>query len=333
MHRCYSHLTLADRRRLYQLKERKVPIGEMARQLGRHRSTIYREIKRNTFQDRELPDYDGYYSTVADDIAKERRRRLRKLRRHPQLRTMVIERLKANWSPEQIAGRLLSDGLSLVRICAETIYRFIYGKEDYGLGLYRYLPEARRKRRPRGSRKPRDGVFPASCRISQRPDFIGDRSEFGHWEGDLLIFERHIGPANVTSLIERKSRYTVMIKNQSRHSRPIMDRIIATFSSLPSFARQSFTFDRGTEFAGFRALEDGIGARSWFCDPSAPWQKGAVENINKRIRRFMPGDTDLAAVSQRDLIQLARHLNDQPRKCLGYRTPAEVFASHLHERA
>ena len=173
MHRCYSHLTLADRRRLYQMKECKVPIAEMARQLGRHRSTIYREIKRNMFRDRELPDYDGYHSTVADDIARERRRRLRKLRRHPHLRTEVINRLKARWSPEQIAGRLLSDGVSLVRICAETIYRFIYAKEDYGLALYRYLPEARRKRRRRGTRKPRDGVFPASHRISQRPDFIG----------------------------------------------------------------------------------------------------------------------------------------------------------------
>lgn len=274
---CYSHFTLADRRRLHHLVERKVPINEMACQLGRHRSTIYREIKRNTFRDRELPDYDGYYSTVADDIAKERRRRLRKLRRHPHLRGMVIERLTAYWSPEQIAGRLLADGVSLVRICAETIYRFVYGKEDYGLGLYRYLPEARRKRRPRGSRKPRNSVFPASHRISQRPDFIDDRSEFGHWEGDLLIFERDLGPANVTSLVERKSRYTVMIKNPSRHSRPIMDKIIETFGALSSCARQSFTFDRGTEFAGFRALEDGIGARSWFCDPSTPWQKGAVE--------------------------------------------------------
>lgn len=116
-----------------------------------------------------------------------------------------------------------------------------------------------------------------------------------------MIFERELGHANVTSLVERKSRYTVMIKNQSRHSRPIMDKIIGTFSPLSAFARQSFTFDRGTEFAGFRALEDGIGARSWFCDPSAPWQKGAVENAKKRIRRFMPRDTDLAAVSQRDL--------------------------------
>lgn len=142
-----------------------------------------------------------------------------------------------------------------------------------------------------------------------------------------------MGPANLTSLVERKSRYTVMIKNQRRHSRPIMDNIIEAFSPLPAFARQSFTFDRGTEFAGFRALEDGIGARSWFCDPSALWQKGAVENTNKRIRRFMPGETDLTAVSQHDLIQLARQLNDQPRKCLGSRTPAEVFLTHLQDGA
>ncbi len=110
-----------------------------------------------------------------------------------------------------------------------------------------------------------------------------------------------------------------------------MDKLIRAFSPLPAFAHQSFRFDRGTEFAGFRALEEGIGARSWFCDPSAPWQKGAVENANKRIRRFMPGDKDLATISQRDLIHLTRYLNDQPRKCLGYKTPAEVFMAHLQE--
>lgn len=333
MSRCYTQITLADRRRLHQLVAAKVPVNEMARQLGRHRSTIYREIKRNTFHDRELPEYDGYYSTVAQDISNERRQRLRKLRRHPNLREDIITQLEARWSPEQIAGRLLLDGHDRVRVCKETIYRFIYSKEDYGLGLYQYLPEARRKRRPLRSRKPRDGAFPASHRISQRPDFIGDRSRFGHWEGDLLIFERPLGHANVTTLVERKSRYTVLIRNPSRHSGPIMDKIIRAFSPLPAFARQSFTFDRGTEFAGFRALEDGIGARSWFCDPSAPWQKGTVENANKRIRRYLPGTTDLAAVSQRDLLQLTRHLNDQPRKCLGYMTPAEAFRVHLQDGA
>lgn len=130
----------------------------------------------------------------------------------------------------------------------------------------------------------------------------------------------------------RKSRYTVMIKNRSRrHSRPIMDKIIDAFSPLPSHARRSFTFDRGTEFMGHRALEDGIGARSWFCDPNSPWQKGAFENANKRIRRFMPGDTDLATVDQSQLVTLTHHLNSLPRKCLGFRTPAEMFRAHVRE--
>jgi IS30 family transposase len=162
MSRCYTQITLADRRRLHQLVAAKVPINEMARQLGRHRSTIYREIKRNTFHDRELPDYDGYYSTVAHDISRDRRRRLRKLRRHQGLRAEIIHQLQARWSPEQIAGRLRSDGLSRIRVCKETIYRFIYSKEDYELGLYQYLPGARRKRRPMRSRKPRDGAFPVA---------------------------------------------------------------------------------------------------------------------------------------------------------------------------
>lgn len=129
MSRCYSQLTLADRRRLHKLIERKVPINEMARLLGRHRSTIYREVRRNTFRDKELPEYSGYFPTIADEITRERRRRLRKLRRHPDLRAEVINQLEARWSPEQIAGRLLSERRSPVRVSAETIYRFIYSKE------------------------------------------------------------------------------------------------------------------------------------------------------------------------------------------------------------
>lgn len=131
--------------------------------------------------------------------------------------------------------------------------------------------------------------------------------------------------------MERVSRYRVMIKNRIRHSRPITDKIITAFSPLPSFARRSSTFDRGTEFSRFRALEDRIGARSWFCDPNSPWQKGAVENANKRIRRFIPGDTDLSLVSQKQLVELTHQLNSQPRKRLGYKTPAEVFTAHLRK--
>ncbi|MEY9102842.1 IS30 family transposase [Sinorhizobium fredii] len=117
---------------------------------------------------------------------------------------------------------------------------------------YSQLTLSDRRHRRRGSRKPRDGLIPFDCRISQRPEFIADRSEFGHWEGDLLIFERTLGNANVTSLVERKSRYTVMIKNGSRHSQSLIDKIVNAFSPLPAFARQSFTFDRGTELRSRR---------------------------------------------------------------------------------
>ncbi len=154
MSQCYSQLALPDRRRLHQLMERKVPVDEIARQLGRHRSTIFRELKRNTFHDAEFPEYSGYYSGIANDLSKERRRRLRKLRRHPQLRELIIDRLKALWSPEQIAGRLFADGVSAVRVCTETIYRFIYCKEDDARELYQHLPEGRRKRRPRAPASP-----------------------------------------------------------------------------------------------------------------------------------------------------------------------------------
>jgi len=135
------------------------------------------------------------------------------------------------------------------------------------------------------------------------------------------------------TLVERKSLYCVIIKNNSRHSKPIMNKIIQTFAALPYHARRSFTFDRGSEFMGYRALEDGMGARSWFCDPNSPWQKGAIENINKRIRRYLPSNTDLTQVNQAQLTALAHDLNATPRKCLGFKTPAEVFASLLQEAA
>ncbi len=333
MSNCYSQITLAERRRLFELKQLKLPLGDIARLMGRHRSTIYREIKRNSFRDAEIPDYNGYHSVVADNISKDRRTRLRKLRRYPELRKFVIEQLEAHWSPEQICGRLISHGLSAIRLCAETIYRFIYSKEEYGLKLYEHLAEMRTKRCPRGTRRSRSSRIPEAFRIHQRPDFIGNRLQFGNWEGDLIIFDRDLGEANVMTLVERKSRYCVIIKNSSRHSKPIMNKIIQAFAALPYHARRSFTFDRGSEFMGYRALEDGMGARSWFCDPNSPWQKGTIENINKRIRRYLPSNTDLTQVSQAQLTALAHKLNATPRKCLGFKTPAEVFAKLLQEAA
>ena len=137
------------------------------------------------------------------------------------------------------------------------------------------------------------------------------------------------GNANVATLIERKTRYTVLLRNNDRKSRPLMNKLINEMSPLPANARRSITFDRGFEFTSWRELHKGMGTKSWFCDPQAPWQKGSVENMNKRVRRYLPRDTALLSLPNRYMRSICDRLNATPRKCLGYRTPAEAFRDEL----
>ncbi|MBL4750260.1 MAG: IS30 family transposase [Amylibacter sp.] len=130
-------------------------------------------------------------------------------------------------------------------------------------------------------------------------------------------------------MIERVSRYTVLFKNNDKRSKPIMNKLITLLSPLPFEARQSITFDRGFEFALWRELDKGMGTKAWFCDPSAPWQKGSVENMNKRARRYLPRTTPVLSVSDQEMKAICDNLNSTPRKCLGYRTPSEVFRENL----
>ncbi len=174
-------------------------------------------------------------------------------------------------------------------------------------------------------------MFPPERTIHNRPQEIGTRGTFGHWECDLMIFRREHGPANVTSLIERRTRYAVLFRNNDRRSKPLMDQLIDLFSPLPAPERQSMTFDRGFEFTSWRELGSGMGTDAWFCDPQAPWQKGAVENLNRRVRRYLPTDTAMAAISNRSMRSICDRLNATPRKCLGYQTPAEAFRDELRQ--
>ena len=144
-----------------------------------------------------------------------------------------------------------------------------------------------------------------------------------------MIFRREHGPANIATAVERVSRYTVLFRNNDRRSKPIMNRLIDLFAPLPRHARQSLTFDRGLEFVSWRELEKGLGAQAWFCDPQAPGQKPTVENTNRRIRRWLPRDTVLLNLPRRDLADLSARMNATPRKCLNFRTPAEVFGENL----
>ena len=328
MKRTYSHINLDERRKIERWRHAGVAVDVIAEKLGRHRSTIFREIARNKFEDREMPDLTGHFCVAANSKAEDRRSRHRKLVRHPTLRASIIERIKHGWSPEQIAGRLAYERSS-VRVCHETIYRFAYSPDGHEMKLWRYLPESRARRRPRHARRRHGRRFSPELSILHRPDIVRERNQLGHWECDLIQFRKKFGKANVTSLVERVSRFTVFLRNNDRQSKPIMDRLIDALGPLPHAARRSITFDRGTEFTDWPYLQAGLGVQTWFCDPQSPWQKGTVENTNRRARKWLSRDTDPLSIEDRDLHQVCAHLNSTPRKCLGFKTPAEVFQQKL----
>jgi transposase, IS30 family len=321
----YGHLTLVERRLIFRLWEAKADIRQIAERLGRHRSTIYREVRRNWYDDTEAPRMSGYFPTVAHDATARRRRQLGKLHRDQALASEVVAKLKQAWSPEQIAGRMRREGSTSGTLCHETIYRYVYGPAGRDSGLYRLLPSRRRKRRARYARKPRGLYIPEENTIKRRPEEISGRASFGHWECDLVGFRKEFGKYKLTTLVERFSRYTCLSLNASRHSVGVISGVGKDLALLPPPCRQSVTFDRGTEFSAYPLLKRTLGVESYFCAPQAPWQKGTVENTNGRLRRFLPLDTDIANTRAEELSALACQMNATPRKCLGYKTPAEVF--------
>ncbi len=324
----HTELNLRERRAIEDMLNAKMPVREIAAEIGRHVSTIYRDIKRNGYTDEELPELNGYYGVVAQRSATQRRARRRKLVRLVGLRKALIRQLKEGWSPEQIAGRLQFE-VQTVRVSHETIYAYVYGPDGRSKELARLLPSRRKKRSPRYARRPRGQVFPPDRSIHQRPEHVKTRETFGEWEGDLMIFERAQGKMNVASLVERKTRFAVLFRNNDRSSTHFMSKLMNVIEPLPQPARRSITFDRGFEFREWRKLKPGIGTEAWFCDPQAPWQKGSVENLNKRARRYLPRDAPVAALSNRDMKSICDRLNGTPRKCLGWRTPTEAFREEL----
>lgn len=333
--RTYSHISLEERRKIERWRAAKVSVDVMAEKLGRHRSTVFRELRRNRFHDPLMPTVRGYFGVAADLMTRQRRHDRRKLVRFPGLREAIIERIHHGWSPEQIAGRLRLEWQGSAGrqfhwyACPETIYRFAHSKDGQAIQLWRHLPERRARRRPRYARRHRPRCFLPELSILNRPDAVRLRQEFGHWECDLLQFRKRYGTANLTSLVERTSRFTVFLRNNDRHSRPIIDSLIRTLAPLPYAARRSITFDRGTEFTDWPHLQAGLGVQPWFCDPQSPWQKVTVENTNRRARRWLNRDVDPLTLAEPDLRRICDHLNSTPRKCLGYRTPAEVFRNQL----
>ncbi len=323
----YRQLTLEERYVIAHLKLCKLSLREIARRLGRHHSTISREIKRNG----PAVSHWVYWYDVAHPRAVERRTRPRHHRRrnHHALYEYVAQRLRAHWSPETIAGRLELDypGQSAMRVSHETVYRWIFRDAQAGGQLYRCLRLSHKRRRRQRRYGSLRGLIPGRVSIAERPAVVEARKRFGDWEGDTLYGRRT--RVCLLTQVERKSRYLIAGKIDDRRASTVARRKIEQFSLVPKRWRRTLTLDNGKEFAAFKTVEQATGLSVFFADAYCAWQRGTNENTNGLLRRYFPKGTDFSLISDDQLAFVVHALNNRPRKCLGYRTPHEIVQQAL----
>jgi transposase, IS30 family len=312
-------LSFAEREEIFAGIARGESDSQIARQVGRHRSTIGREIARGGGRRRYRP---SEAERTAWQLAK--RPKPRKLAACPELLAAVEAGLRARWSPQQIAARLKLDhpDREAMRISHETIYRSLYvqSRGELRRELTAALRTGRTGRRSRGRAETR-GRIVGMVSIAERPPEADDRRVPGHWEGDLILGAA--GKSAVATLVERHTRYVLLAHLPARTSLAVTDALRERISQLPAHLLKSLTWDQGTELAAHQRFTEATGIQVYFCDPHSPWQRGSNENTNGLLRQYLPRGADLAEYTQTELDQIAAELNGRPRKTLDWNTPAE----------
>jgi IS30 family transposase len=319
MGQCYGQLSLEERVEIYRLHAAGRSQNKIASALDRAPSTISRELRRNSRATKVWPG--GYEPVRAQQLAERRRQwdgRF-KLARQTDLRNSVGKSLAMGHSPEQIAGRLARQHGRVI-ISHESIYRFIYHRAAQKDSWYRLLP---RHKRARGRQRRSSASFIKQRRsITERP--AQGREAPGHWEADFMLFARR--GQGLLVLHERQTRFSMVRHQVDRKAVRTARTIARQLGKLPQAMRKTISFDNGNEFAEHHRLHQAIGVQTFFCDPHSPWQKGGVENSIGRLRRSLPRKTDLNLLTAAALQRHVQRLNDTPRKCLDFQTPAEAFS-------
>lgn len=326
-HRSSRALSLEQREEISRGLVAGESLRSIAERIDRAPSTVSREVARNGGRQR-------YRAVAADARADVRARRPKtcKLARHGWLRHQVARRLRQGWTPQQIAGWLAREHPDddTRRVSHETIYVSLYVQARGVLRkeLVQQLKSGRVIRHARGAR-PGVGVgqIPDAIPFSQRPPEAANRAVPGHWEGDLIVGSSSTA---VATLVERRSRFVMLVKVPSRSSDDVVQAVARKIRSLPTELKATMTWDRGTEMARHADFKVATGVQVYFADPYSPWQRPTNENSNKLIREYLPKGTDLSVHSQRQLDAIARKLNARPRKVLKYATPAATLIEVLH---
>jgi IS30 family transposase len=302
--------------------------AQMARRLGRHRCTIGRELRRFR-RHASWPLYRRYFPDGAHALACQRRSRPRGFRwtRHRPLLGYVLRGLRREWSPQQIAGRIRKDFPDdpKMRVSHQSIYSYIKADRRAGGTLWKRLRHSGKLRRKAYGSAARRSRIPDRVGIGQRPQEARDRSRIGHWEADTMLGRK----GRLASCVERKSRYVLIGRLPDGRACQFNAAAVRLFKKIPPAQRKTLTTDNGSEFVEHKKLSGRLGFKTYFADPYASWQRGTNENTNGLIRQYFPRGTDLSKLSYQRVARIAQKLNNRPRKCLGYKTPAEVIGPLL----
>lgn len=311
--RTFRQLSYQEREKIYRLLCEGKSCKEIGVELERHKSTIAREIRRNS-------DKRGYYlypGQAQQQTDARKNRKKNKIESNQKLKSYIMKKLKLRWAPASIAGRWNLENSD--NLCKETIYSWIYSEQGKALGAHQFLVRAKKKRGIK--RKVSRCKIKHRVSVHLRPEGINNRSEMGHYECDL-IFNKGSMSKNICTLIERTTRKSIIIYNKNKCSNTVIDAIIRCIKKL-KLKVLSITFDNGSEFADHWKLNR-LGIKTYFCDPGAPWQKGAIEHLNSMLRRYLPFDLESKKITRKFVKKVGKMINDIPRASLGFQTPTEV---------
>jgi IS30 family transposase len=318
----YKHLNDHERNVICHLNSFGLSKAEIGRRLKRSTSTISREIKRN------LNAMGQYFYDLAERLTRQRRLAAASRPRTDDAALMahVEAKIKSEWAPEQIAGRLKIKPPTHLKgktISHSTIYRWIWSDRQRAESLKKYLRVGYKKRRKVYGKPSKRGQIPNRASIEERPEIVEQRSRIGDWEGDTVVGKGRSG--YVMTNVERFSRYTVARKLKRATSQAVEEAIYQAMRRMPADKRKTQTFDNGSEFSKHETIARRLKMDVYFAHPYSSWERGTNENTNGLLRQYLPKSRDFSTLTDAELARYVWKLNNRPRKCLNYKTPAEVF--------